>query len=137
MAKAFQIKGSGITVNKLSGSGTTSAAPVIVAAGTGAGTSPTISIVGNNIGGTITLTTGSTPAASAIVATVTFSSAFDAAPAVGLDPANVNAAGLSGTSVVFADSASTTTTVFVLKSGSTALPGATQYIWTYSVIGNG
>lgn len=103
-----------------------SAAPTI-AAGTGAGTSPTISILGTDLGFKITLTTGTSPTASGTVATVTFNSAYASAPYFAFSPANANAAALSGTSSVFGGSSTTT---FTLTAGSAALTAATQYIWT-------
>lgn len=107
-----------------------------IAAGTGAGTSPTVSVTGNDRGGQISVTAGTTPTASATVATVTFGQAFSAAPrAVILTPAGANSAPLSGNAQVYVDSALTTTTAFVLKVGSTALTAATAYKWHYAVIG--
>jgi hypothetical protein len=56
-----------------------------VAANTGAGTSPTIAIVGTGTSGNVTLTTGTTPAASGIIFTLTWPSialgGFQYAPA--------------------------------------------------------
>jgi hypothetical protein len=107
-----------------------------IAAGTGAGTTPTVTVAGSDQGGLITVTAGTTPAASATVATVTFGQAFSAVPrAVILTPAGANSAPLSGNAQVYIDSALTTTTAFVLKVGSTALTAATAYKWHYAVIG--
>lgn len=107
-----------------------------IAAGTGAGTTPTVTVAGSDQGGLITVTTGTTPTASATVATVTFGQAFSTAPrAVILTPAGPNSAPLSGNAQVYLDSASTTATAFVLKVGSTALTAATAYKWHYAVIG--
>jgi hypothetical protein len=111
-----------------------SSAPTI-AAGTGAGTSPTISISGTDAGGFISLTTGTSPSASATVFTVTFNVAYGAAPkSVVLTPGGPNTATLSGNAAVYADEASTSTTQFIAKVGSTNLTAATTYIWYYHVI---
>jgi uncharacterized membrane protein len=106
-----------------------------IAAGTGAGTTPTVAVTGSDRAGLISVTTGTSPAASAIVATVTFSVAFGAAPrAVILCPAGPNSAALSGVAAVYLDSASTTTAHFVLKVGSTNLAAATAYLWYFQVM---
>jgi hypothetical protein len=106
-----------------------------IAAGAGAGTGPTVTISGNDRAGRISVTTGTAPSASAIVATVTFSTAFGAAPrAVLLTPAGPLAGALSGNAAVYLDSASTTTGVFVIKVGSTGLTAATTYLWHYLVM---
>ena len=134
MANAFaNFKNAVHLMNKIVGTGS---APTAVA-GTGAGTSPTITVTGNDVGGTITVLTGTSPAASnAIIATLTFASAgYPSAPNVGLCPVNAAAAALSGATSCFVDSASTTATSFVLKAGSSALTGATTYIFTYDVTG--
>jgi hypothetical protein len=107
-----------------------------IAAGSGAGASPVVTVAGSDQGGLITVTVSTTPAASATVATVTFGQAFAAAPrAVILTPAGPNSAPLSGNAQVYVDSTATSTTAFVLKVGSTALAVATTYKWYYAVIG--
>lgn len=108
------------------------------AAGPAAGSSPTISISAgsNDMSGTLNVTTGtSTTGANAILVTVTFNTAFGAAPRVVLTPANNNAAGLTSTTQVFVDDASITTAVWVVKVGSIALTASTAYKWFYHVIG--
>lgn len=105
-----------------------------LAAGTSAGTSPTLSVSGSDTAGLLTVLTGTSPAASSIIATVTFGSAFHAAPrAVILTPGEVNAGGLSGTAQPWV--ASTGTTTWVLRVGATNLAAATTYKWYYTVIG--
>lgn len=107
-----------------------------IAAGTGAGTTPTVSISGSDQSGTITVTTGSTPSASATVATITFGVSFVSTPrSVILSAAGPNSASLSGTGSVYEDQASRTTSVFVLAVGSSALTEATTYKWSYQVFG--
>lgn len=117
-----------ITSSRVVGAGT---APTI-AAGTGAGTSPTISLTGHDVGGQISLTTGTLPTLGATVFTVTFNTAYAAAPYVVFAPANGNAAALSGVSMVYVTS---TTTTFIFTAGATALTAATAYLWNYQVIG--
>lgn len=103
-----------------------------IAAGTGAGGSPTVSITGANNGGIINVTTGTAPTLSAVVVTVTFSNPFPSSSAVVLYPANANTTLLSGTSMVFTTGGSTT---FTITSGSVALTTVTAYSWNYQVIG--
>lgn len=133
MARANQqLKSSALVVNQLVGSGSVPTA----AAGTGAGTGPTITVAGNSISGTITVLTGSAPAASnATIATISFPAAFDAAPYASISPANAAAAALSGATACFVDSASAAVGSFVMKAGSSALAATTSYIFSYRVIG--
>lgn len=102
-----------------------------IAAGTGAGTSPTIAIVGTDSAGRITITTGTSPVAAASIVTITFASAYSSAPYVALTPANANASALALTSRPFPAS---TTSNFVLTAGSVALTASTQYVFNYHVI---
>jgi len=124
------------TLKHLAGS---TSAPSIVA-GTGAGTSPTVSVSGTDISGIVNITTGTSPSGSnAIVATVTFNTAYASAPkGVVLVPANVNAAALTNATQVFVpangQTNGTTTTTFVVESNGTALAASTAYIWTYTII---
>lgn len=107
-----------------------------ISAGPAAGTSPTVSpIVGTDLGGKISITTGSSPATDQTLATVTFASAFAIAPrSVVLFPGNRDA-GLVAT-LVYIDSSSMTTGHFVVKiNGGGALATATSYVWYYLVIG--
>jgi hypothetical protein len=107
-----------------------------LAAGTGAGTSPTVhSLDGaaTDIAGTISITTGSSPTGSnATVATITFFAPFRAAPHIILTPHNANAAALNGATQVFGGNETTTT--FTVTSGSSALAASTAYQWNYHVI---
>jgi hypothetical protein len=99
-----------------------------VAAGTGAGTSPTISIAGHDTDFAVTLTTGTLPAGTnATIFTATFGTAYGSAPYVYVTPANANAATLM--TAVLAPYATSTTTTMALNSGTTAITAATQYIW--------
>lgn len=124
------------TIKHLAGS---TSAPSI-AAGTGAGTTPTVSVSGTDISGIVNITTGTSPAGSnAIVATVTFNTTYASAPkGVVLVPANTNAAALATTTQVFVPANGQTngvgTTTFVVESNGTALAASTAYIWTYQII---
>jgi len=109
--------------------------PTIVA-GTGAGTSPTVSLSGTDTNGVITVTTGTSPATSATIATITFSAARANAPkTVHIAPAEANAGALSGATQVVATAAGISTTAFTLTSGSSALTASTTYKWYYWVLG--
>lgn len=116
----------------------TTTAPTI-AAGVGAGTTPTVSVTGTDIAGLVNITTGTTPTGTnAIVATVTFNTAYTTAPYIILTPANRNAQALAIGSIVLVPAAGqtngVTTTTFVIESGATALAASTAYIWSYQVI---
>lgn len=97
-----------------------------------AGSAGTASIVGTDIAGTVSTTTGVAPTAAAAILTVTFAIGFAAAPYVQLTPANAATALLSGVSMVYVTE---TTTTFVINAGSAALAGLTAYSWNYEVIG--
>lgn len=107
-----------------------------IAAWTGAGTTPTVRIAGTDVRGTITVTTGSKPSASAVVATVTFNVTYGNAPGVIiLQPSNEAAAVLSGAATVFENKANRSATAFVIRVGSMPLAGTTTYLWDYLVMG--
>lgn len=105
-----------------------------IAAGAGAGTGPTVAIVGDDAAGVISITTGTTPSASAVVATITFSPPFAAMPrAISIDPANAATAALT-TAAVFEDPTQRTASVFVLMANGVALTASTAYKWQYIVV---
>ena len=129
-SEALEVNGN-VKINHLIGR---TSAPTI-SAGTGAGTAPTVSIVGTDLGGYISITTGTTPTLSATIVTVTFNTAYGVTPkCVHLSPANSNAALLTGVTQVFADQANITTTTFTITAGTTALIAATTYKFYYSII---
>lgn len=106
-----------------------------IAAGTGAGSSPgTLSVTGTDASMVISITTGTAPVLSSTVATVTFATAYGVAPVIILTPANSAAALLTGITDAFITQASTSTTTFVITSGTTGLTGATTYVWNAHVI---
>jgi len=131
-AEKFRVLGNETGVVHLEGIG---AAPTI-AAGTGAGTTPTVSIAGTDIAGTISVLTGAAPATSSTVVTVTFNRQWGGTtiPKIIIVPTNRAAAELSGTSVPYVTQASTTTTSWVITSGSVALGTPVTYTWSYLVI---
>src|ERR1700676_70915 len=98
-----------------------------VAAGANAGTGATAALVGDDSAGTVTVTTGTTPAAGAL-AVVTFAAAWSVnAPFVALLPKTAAAASLG----VYA---TTTTTTLTLPGGN--LPTASSpYTYDYQVVG--
>lgn len=107
-----------------------------IAAGAGAGTSPTVSLAGTDVNGVVSVTSGTLPTGSAVVATITFSAVFASAPkTVILTPANANAAALNGLTMVWVDSAGITTAVWTINVGATGLAAATAYKWYYQVLG--
>jgi hypothetical protein len=108
-----------------------------IAAGTGAGTSPSVvTITGNDVCGIINITTGTSPAAgAATMATITFANAYANAPkAVLLTGGNALAAELAGKSMGVT-SITTTTFVFGSGTGAAAVAASTAYAWYYLVIG--
>jgi hypothetical protein len=112
-----------------------------IAAGTGAGTGPTISITGTDRAGVISLTAGTSPAGTlATIFTVTFSTAFATAPPVVIClPANqsvsaplINAA-VTLTLGTFVPNSITTTQWSLSSNVQTTLVSGTQYLWYYFV----
>jgi hypothetical protein len=102
------------------------------AAGTGAGTGPTLAANSNSndLSGYLTVTTGSSPAASATIATGTFGTAYATLAKCSLWPANAAASALSGAGQVYVPVGSNT--AFTITSGTTALAASTLYIWGYT-----
>lgn len=108
-----------------------------IAGGTGAGVGATVSIVGTDTSGTITVITSvaDTPAANADIATITFSTVYGSAPKIIIETANDTSANLTYGIWRYRQS-DTTTTLFKIRSGATPLPATTAatYIWNYMVI---
>jgi len=104
-----------------------------VAAGTGAGTSPTITITGTDSGGKIALTIGTSPTASATVMTITFNTAYSSTPYPTLSAGN-SAAALNGFTGGILYTSSISTTTWVLSAGgSGAMTASTAYIYYYDI----
>lgn len=104
------------------------------AAGTGAGSGSSISLdaAANNIAQTISLTTGSSPSASAIVFTNGFGYPYASPPHVVLTPMNLNAAVLYGSSNVYVGVV--TTNGYSVSVATSALTAATAYKWVVHII---
>ena len=122
------------TVGQLQGSGST---PTVVA-GTGAGTSPTLTVAGTDVAGTITLKTGTSPTAAAVALTLTFATSRSSAPYVVISPfctsanaAAQAAAALTGAQQVYVSSSASS---FAINTNATALAANTTYQWSYIVI---
>lgn len=101
-----------------------------IAAGAGAGSSPTVTVVGTDQSGLITVVTGTTPTGlNAVIATITYSTTYPTTTYVSLTPANATAALISGATMVYTNGSATT---FTVNAGTTGLPTGT-YVWAYSV----
>lgn len=103
-----------------------------IAANSGAGASPTVSLTGNSLAGQVSVTAGATASNSSSIVTVTFSSTSSTAPFVVFCPANAPAAQLCGSTSVFVSSS---TSGFQFTSGSTGLVSTIVYKWNFHVIG--
>lgn len=119
-----------LSVNQISGRG---AAPT-VEAGVGLGTGGTVTLDDDStdLEGEITFTSGTTPTADGIVATITLTTEFSKKPRPIFFPSNDNAASLfsgqeDGAPMIYAES--TTETVVVKVNGT--LPEATPYKCNY------
>lgn len=109
--------------------GTGTSAATGIAAGSGAGTSPTIAAAGTDLAFTVTLTAGSTPGASATIWTYTFTDGtFGAAPHCTVSGANAATVGLAST-IWYYSSANTAATTVRVDSGAVGLTGTTAYRW--------
>ncbi|HWR32078.1 MAG TPA: hypothetical protein VN451_01020, partial [Chitinophagaceae bacterium] len=105
-----------------------------IAGGSGAGTSPTVSIIGTDIAGEITVNTDGDPSISNDFCVITFATPYSTAPYVVIYPSNNNAivdltnntAGLYVTA---------TTTGFILATNSVVAPtSSTEFKFMYHVI---
>ncbi len=100
--------------------------------GTGSGTSPTVTVTGNDAAGYVTIATGSSPTASGNIVTVTFSTALTNTPkSIIITPANVNAA--TELAKFYVDQSTASTTAWIIKNTAVALTASTTYIFYYSV----
>jgi len=108
-------------------------APPTMTAGTGAGTSPTISISGSDVAGIIRIAAGTGPSAKADIVNITFTSAYTTPPYVLLTPASYSSSlSFGGISGAFTTASTTGFTIF---SSEGSLRGATAYSWSYHVVG--
>ena len=103
-----------------------------IAASTGAGTSPSgITVTGTDMSGVVALTIGTSPSINAVLATITYNTAFSTAPVVVITPANAATASLAATQAVWVN---ITTTGFTINTNATAVVSSTAYKWNYVVI---
>jgi hypothetical protein len=103
-----------------------------IAASTGAGTSPSaVSVTGTDMSGVVALTTGTSPTVNAVLATITYNTAFSTAPVVVITPANAATASLAATQAVWVN---ITTAGFTINTNATAVVSSTAYKWNYVVI---
>jgi len=116
------------TVTHLVGNSATPTA----AAGTGAGTSPTLTVAGTDSGFKLTVVTGTSPTANGVVATITFSSVFAAAPVPSVAEGNAITASITSAACPFI---TTTTSTLVLTANATALTASTTYVWYFQLVG--
>jgi hypothetical protein len=101
-----------------------------IAAGAGAGTSPTLTLDRHTDKGfRVTLIQGN-PTATGVIFTLTFGASFTVAPACTYSPSNATAAALGTTSVPFV---TTTSTTAVFNSGSVGLVAGSTYVWLFVV----
>lgn len=106
-----------------------------IAAGAGAGTGPTISITGNDLEGYVTLTPGTSPAASSTVWTVTFEEAFGTAPkTVMIVPVDYHAVNTLPTGRIPHFGTVSTTTWTFENPNPVGIASGTEYVWAYRVI---
>lgn len=105
--------------------------PTIVA-GTGAGTSPTVSVTTNGKQLQVTVTTGTLPTGTnATIATVTLPNALTYTPNPVFSSASAATALLNGASMIYMTS--TGTANVTITSGTTALTAATTYVWNIAL----
>lgn len=105
-----------------------------IAAGSGAGTSPTISVTGTDLAGYITVTVGTSPGTGTLLGTITFATAYGSAPrCIVLAPANKESQNLSGLSMPYVSQSGILTTGFPI-SIQNALTATTTYQFYYQVI---
>jgi hypothetical protein len=108
-----------------------------IAGGSGAGTSPTISMVSNsttNRGG-FTLTTGTSPTANSTLVTIAFNSGAQPANALSCQiwPTNAATAQLTPSAIPY-PSSSFSAISFIISTNSTALAASTTYSWGYNCL---
>lgn len=105
----------------------TGGSPSTIAANAAACTSPTVSVAGDDIAGTITVTTGTSCTSSGDLATITFSAPYGTVPNVTLTPVGAAAEQLGG----YTDNPSMTG--FSVGGANTPTP-STTYQWAYQVM---
>lgn len=103
-----------------------------VVAGTGAGTSPTVSVTSNGRGLQLTVTTGTLPTGTnATIATITLANALSYTPYPTFSSASALTSLLNGASMIYMTS--TGTANVTITSGTTALTASTTYVWNIAL----
>lgn len=115
------------------------ASPITATLGTGAGTGATYSILGSNVGGVITINTGTSPSTSNIIATFTLPSVLN--PFLNGQCTMITKAGNQVTATYEAASgtyvnAGSGNVIAFMSSTATALNASTTYVWNYMLVGN-
>lgn len=103
--------------------------------GTGAGTSPCLTIDGTQVAGAILITTGSSPATNAKIWEITLANSFSHHPVVILQPGNAAAAEALAGGRVYVSNKDLTGNTWMVKSSNTALAASTDYVFYYHVLG--
>lgn len=106
------------------------AVPTAATGAAAGGGSPTVALIGGANAGRITLTTGSSPTTTGVLATITLPRPYPNGCFVSLTAANATT-GAQMTRVFV----TSTTGTFVLNASGTALTAATEYVWNYQVTG--
>lgn len=110
----------------------TNAVTIVTNAGGGAGvTAGTVTVVGSDTVGLITINSGATPQVSTAICTLTFQNSNVAIGIPVITPANANAALLSGVTMPWATN---TVNTMTLTAGSTGLTASTTYQFWYHII---
>lgn len=103
-----------------------------IAAGAGAGTSPTVTITGSDTAGQISIASGTLPTVNAVIATITYGGAYPTTTYPTIWPANAAAAALGFLPYVGGAAAT-----FTISNGAAlGLAGSTTYLYNYQVMGN-
>lgn len=104
-----------------------------VVAGTGAGTSPTVTLTNaHDTSFGLSVVTGSSPATSAVIATVTFSVPWPVVMHCTMQASNANAAGLGASARPYSSaglSVGSTYPTWIVTSASGGLTASTTYTW--------
>lgn len=129
--QAVYTNGSNVLISKDPNTSLIVGTPTI-AAGTGAGTSPTVSVTSNGKQLQVTVTTGTLPTGTnATIATVTLANALSYTPYPLFVAASANSSLLTGASMIYM--ISTGAANVTITSGTTALTAATTYIWNITL----
>lgn len=99
-----------------------------IAAGGGAGVAPSVSNTGTDMAGNISVTAGAAAASNDAVVTLTFRTPYATTPFCSFEATNSSAALLSGLTMTYH---TTTTTTYAVNSLTTGLNAGSTYTWDY------